>query len=63
MSKWFSKNVTMFPILCHEYYCNTVCHKNFITICSLVYRLIYQKVIVDVSISTPVYSLPHTQDL
>ena len=33
------KNVTMFPILCSKYGYNTVCHKNFTTINSLVYKL------------------------
>ena len=52
--KWVFKNVTMFPVLYYVYDCNhilyaikiTVCHKNFITIHSLVYRLGYPEAIV-----------------
>ena len=39
----FLKNVTMFPILYYEYDCNTVCHTNFITTHSLLYRLATMK--------------------
>ena len=41
----FQKNVIMFPILYYGYDCNTLCHKNFITIYSVIYRLSYHETI------------------
>lgn len=37
--RWFSFNVTMFLILYYKYDCNTICHKIFIKIHSLVHWL------------------------
>ena len=40
----------MFPMLYDEYDCNTICHKNFMTIHPLVYRLGYLEVIVSITL-------------
>ena len=39
-------NVTIFPIVYYEYDCNTIRHKNFTLIHSLVYRLWYHEAII-----------------
>ena len=34
------------PVLCYEYDCNILCHKNFVIINSLAYRLGHPEVII-----------------
>ena len=45
----FLKNVTMFPVVYYEYDCNTICHKNFIMIHSLVDRLSFCEAIIPIT--------------